>query len=291
MYQIYGGFLKKLSAVFFQLHNNQKGFLLISVIFIMLLMAVSIFSINYYSSTQIRMASNQTDSVQTGYDLKAIIEQSVWKLTDNLFWRTSPGDLPDPPYDTSYTHIVRNAGPYDDPTDPLFDYRDAVTIQVTPNGASQSLQRSFRYYTKTLSGLSLDHPEKITMTPSGNLLIADKLHHKVIQVNPADTSAINVIAGTGSSGEDLDPGEYDLYYGSNRPRLDSPQAAIYDPSDTSYYIADTQITASYGEITGGWGGGSSYIMSEQVPPDTAVMGGNHGTPDLMSLRMLSGILL
>jgi NHL repeat len=224
--------------------NSQKGFLLISIIFIMLMMAVSIFSINYYSVTQIRMSSNHTDSIQTGYDLKAIVEESLWELTKNPFWRTNVAGEDTIYNGTTYERKALNAnddGLFEGTAPPaLDDYEDAVTIQVTPKGSDQPFQRSFRYYAFELSGLSVNDPERISMTPSGNLLIADRDHHKIIHVNP-DTSAITVIAGTGSAGEDLPPGPGDRwYYGSNRPRLDTPRAAIYDPSDNSFYIADTK---------------------------------------------------
>ncbi len=93
----------------FLILNNQKGFLLISIIFIMLLLAVTIFSINYYSVTQIRIAGNNAASLQTSYDLKAIVEQSVWKLTDNPFWRTIEVGEDTVFNGTTYTRIVRNA--------------------------------------------------------------------------------------------------------------------------------------------------------------------------------------
>jgi len=215
--------------------KNQKGFLLISIIFIMLLLAVSIFSINYYSITQIRIASNHAGSIQTDYDLNAIVEESVWKLTDNPFWRTIEAGEDIVFNGTTYTRIVRNAdtAPFNYPS----SFDDAVTVQVTPKGSSQSFQRSFRYYTFELSGISgeLDHPERIAMTPTGDLLIADKNNHKVIQVDP-DTSAITIIAGTGTSGK----GDAGWYSGSDRPGLDSPQSICTNPSGVSYYIADTK---------------------------------------------------
>jgi len=203
--------------------KNQKGFLLISIIFIMLLMAVSIFSINYYSVTQIRMASNQIDSVQTGYDMKAIIEDSVWRLTDNLFWRTDEdGEFPDPPYDTNYTRIVRNAS--DTPFNYPSDYSDAVTIQVIPKGASLSFpfQRSFRYYASIFAGtdLILNEPRSIFKDSSGNLYIASTKHHKIYKV---DTSGnVSIIAGTGDGGDTGDGGAATL------ARLNEPSDVYKD---------------------------------------------------------------
>ena len=241
--------------------NNQKGFILISVILIMLLMAATVFSINYYSATQLRMASNQSFSVRTSYDLKAIVEQSDWKLTDNLFWRTVEAGEDYTFNGTTYTRIVRNAdtAPFNYPS----DYSDAVTIQVTSKGATQSFQRSFRYYVKEISGLSLNNPSRISMDSSGNLLIADTGNHRVLKVNP-DTSAVTIIAGTGSKGYDGDGS----FTPSFLPRLDNPQSIcenVSGPSsdNISYYIADSgndrirEINLTTNIITTVAGGGSA----------------------------------
>ncbi|MBT7261133.1 MAG: hypothetical protein HN888_08455, partial [Desulfobacula sp.] len=183
------------------MQNNQKGFLLISMIFIMLLMAVSIFSINYYSTTQIRIASNHAGSIQTGYDLNAVSEHSLWKLTDNLLWRTIETGEDYTFNGTTYTRIVRNAdtAPFNYPS----SFDDAVTIQVIPKGASLSFpfQRSFRYYISIFAGtdLILNEPRSIFKDLSGNLYIASTKHHKVYKV---DTSGIvSIIAGTGDGGD------------------------------------------------------------------------------------------
>ncbi|MBU0465896.1 MAG: hypothetical protein KKD21_15810 [Proteobacteria bacterium] len=211
--------------------KNQKGFLLISIIFIMLLMAVSIFSINYYSVTQIRMASNQIDSVQTGYDLNAIIEQSVWKLTDNLFWRTVVAGEDYTFNGTTYTRIARNANtaPFNYPS----DFDDAVTIQVTPKGASQSLQRSFRYYAKKLVGIDIEieDPRGMYKDSSGNLFIADAKRHKIYRVDVSGD--ITTFAGTGAAGNSGDGGLATL------ARLNEPRD-VYKSSTGSVYIADAK---------------------------------------------------
>jgi len=221
--------------------KNQKGFLLINIIFIMLLMAVSIFSINYYSTTQIQIASNHADSLQTGYDLNAVSEHSLWKLTKNLFWRTDAAGEDTTYNGTIYERIALNANDdalFEGGTAPssLDDYDDAVTVRVTPKGSDQHFQRSFRYYASELelSGYSLNHPERIFMMPTGKLLIADKDNFRVIEVDP-DTSAVTIIAGTGSKGDD---GE-GWYYGSDRPELDKPKSMCTTPSGSTYYIADT----------------------------------------------------
>lgn len=186
-------------------------------------MAVTVISINYYSITQLRMAANHTDSIQIGYDMKAIVQEAVWKLTKNLFWRTSDSSSIYPTYNRSVQNSV------------VTGYTDAVTITTSPPGATQSFQRSFRYYIKEIPGLSLDKPEKIFMHPSGDILIADSENHKILRVNP-ETSAVTTIAGTGSSGNTKSgPGDF-----SELPKLDTPNGISTDPTGEYYYIADTE---------------------------------------------------
>jgi len=228
----------------FLILNNQKGFLLISIIFIMLLMAVSIFSINYYSTTQIRIASNHASSIQTSYDLNSIVEESLWELTDNpLLWRQNPVEniitFTRNGVDYDYTRIVSDAGPYDDPTDPLYSYRDAVAIQVTPKGASQSLQRSFRYYTQKLE-INLDVPGKISMDTLGDLLIADSGHHEVLKRDLKALSTETIAGRTGKIAGDLSSSTSWFWFWS-LPKLNNPAGVCTTLSDTNkiYYIAES----------------------------------------------------
>lgn len=214
--------------------NNQKGFLLIGIIFIMLLMVVTSISINYYAATQLRMAANQVASIRTGYEMKALVEQAVWKLTNTLFWRTSEAGEAVVFNNTPYTRIVRsrNTPPFT-PGFNYTNYADAVTIQVIPQGATQKFQRSFRYYISKISGLSLNVPGKISMDSLGNLLIANSKNNRVIQVNP-QTSAITVIAGTLTAGYNGDGS-----LGTLR-QLNEPGSICTDATGTYYFIADTK---------------------------------------------------
>lgn len=256
------------------MQNNQKGFLLISIIFIMLLMAVSIFSINYYSTTQLRMASNHTSSVQTSYDLKAVVEQSLWELTKDLFWRTDAAGE-DYPGNTSYTRIVRNSNtaPFNYPS----DYDDAVTIQVTPKGSDQSFQKSFRYYAKGFAGTGssgssgdggaatsagLNKPSGIYLAPSGILYIADRSNNKIRKVDTSGT--ISTFAGTGSGGFSGDEGA------ATSAKLNKPYGIYLSPSGNAY-IADTmnhrirRVDKTSGIITTFAGKNSSGYDSDGGP--------------------------
>ena len=61
--------------------SNQEGFLLVSMMFLMILLAVTIFSINYYSTTQQQMAANQELSMQKDFDRYAVLQESLWQLS------------------------------------------------------------------------------------------------------------------------------------------------------------------------------------------------------------------
>ena len=211
--------------------KNQKGFLLISIIFIMLLMAVSIFSINYYSTTQTRIASNHAGSIQTRYDLNAIVEDSVWKLTDNPFWRTIEAGEDIVFNGTTYTRIVRNAdtAPFNYPS----SFDDAVTVQVAPKGSSQSFQKSLRYYAQNFVGIDVDlnEPQGFFMDTLGNLYIANTKKHNILKVDTYGD--VSIIAGTGSSGSTGDGGP------ATSAKLDAPRG-VYKDSSGNIYIADTK---------------------------------------------------
>jgi len=210
--------------------SNQKGFLLISIIFVMLLMAVSIFSINYYTTTQIQIAANHAGSLQTGYDLNAVSQHSLWKLTDDLFWRTSDTGEDYTYNGTAYTRIVRNAdtAPFNYPS----GFDDAVTLQVTPKGSSQSFERSFRYYASDFVGIDVDlnDPHAIFKDSSGNLFIANTNNHEILKVD--SYGVISRIAGTGSGGDTGDGGL------ATEAKLKKPRG-VYADSFGEIYIADT----------------------------------------------------
>ena len=69
-------------------HNNEKGFLLINMLFMMVLLAVTAITLNRRAAMQSRMVSNQISSVQTALGQSAVTEQSIWELTKDPMWRT-----------------------------------------------------------------------------------------------------------------------------------------------------------------------------------------------------------
>ena len=71
---------------------NDKGFIVITMLLLLLLLAGMAFMVNSRSGLQARMAGNQTGSMQTYYSQLAVIEQSNWKLMQDPFWRVPSGE-------------------------------------------------------------------------------------------------------------------------------------------------------------------------------------------------------
>ena len=58
-------------------HNNHKGYILLGMLFIMVLMAVTALGMNRRAGVQARMADNQSRAVQAGFGQLAAIEQAA----------------------------------------------------------------------------------------------------------------------------------------------------------------------------------------------------------------------
>lgn len=69
--------------------GNQEGFILISVLGFMVLMAVIAVSVNRKTGLQTRMVADRVQAVQIKQGAKALIEYTKWKLVNNPEWRTA----------------------------------------------------------------------------------------------------------------------------------------------------------------------------------------------------------
>jgi sugar lactone lactonase YvrE len=69
-------------------YNNQKGFILIGLLFTMVILAVIALSMNQRAGMQAKMAANQTRSIQANFGQLACIENGLWKLNQEPNWRT-----------------------------------------------------------------------------------------------------------------------------------------------------------------------------------------------------------
>ena len=73
------------------IRHNQKGFALVGLLCMMLLLAVTAVAINRSSGLQARRTANQTRVAQNYLGEVAAVEHSVWNLLQNPTWRTAAG--------------------------------------------------------------------------------------------------------------------------------------------------------------------------------------------------------
>jgi len=72
-----------------KVEKNDHGFVLITVLFLMLLIAVVAAGMNRRAGMGARMSANQLGSMQTYLGQRAAIEHTKWQLTQTPSWRTS----------------------------------------------------------------------------------------------------------------------------------------------------------------------------------------------------------
>jgi len=259
--------------------KNEKGFLLISIIFMMLLLAVTIFSINYYSSTQMRMAKNHENALKTDFELRGIVEASVWELTKDIFLRPSEEIYPFNGID--YKWSVKNSE--------IQGYTDAVTIEVSPADLPNSVpvEKSFRYFAlDALAGFDdvnpaddgnmFKNPGKIFMDSSGeNILIADTENHRIRKIQLSSSSVITIAGIAGEDGDCYNEEDCRDNWPATEAYLDSPEGVCKDSvgnvyiADTGHHVirkvdVDSKIITTFAGIMG-----SSGYSDEIVPADSA----------------------
>ncbi len=245
--------------------DKQKGFILLGVLFMMVLMAVTAIGMNRRAGMQVRMAANQTRAVQAGFGQLAALEHAAWELMQNPAWRTDPAGEDYFFSGVTYTRKALDSS--------IAGYTDAVTITVTAPGGLKTITTSFRVdlvsnpdifiadtnncrirkvdgsgtTITTVAGngtfgysgdggaateAELDTPKGVAVDASENIYIADTNNHRIRKVDAASPYNINTIAGTGSKGDSGDGGP-------------ATEAQIYNPNDVyvdssgNIYIADT----------------------------------------------------
>jgi sugar lactone lactonase YvrE len=210
--------------------RKEKGFILVIMLSLLLLLAVTAMSLNVKSGMQTKMAANQSDDTQVYFDQLAAIEQSVWKLTGDPSWRVPlPAGENYTYHDRTYIRTVANSAIFS-PN----DYRDVVTISVrTPTAPTSGnkflVNKSFRYNIDT--PFLIRTPRQVCLDSAGNIFFADSVNHSIWKID-ALTSAIIRVAGTGKSGFSGDGGQ------ATQARLNSPHG-VWADSLGNVYIADT----------------------------------------------------
>jgi streptogramin lyase len=187
------------------LHKGDRGYILLMVVVMMLVMAVMAFGMNRRAGMRAKMAANQTRSSQTHLGQIAALEEAAWTLNRNPTWRTSGAGEDYFFSGIKYKRTVLDAS----------GYSDVVTVTVsTPEGLKQ-LSTSFRLIPQTVI----------------SYLIADSENHRIRRVDTA-TGLITTFAGTGSSGNSGEDGP------AISARLNKPRGVFADQSG-NVFIADT----------------------------------------------------
>ena len=213
-------------------HKNDRGYVLIVVVLMMLVMAVMAAGMNRRAGMQARVTANQTRNSQVRLGQMAALEQAAWTLSRNPAWRTSSAGE-----DYEFDGITYNRKVVDAS---INGFNDVVTVMVTaPGGGIKAFTTSFRLV-----------PQRRIL-----YLIADTENHVIRRVDTT-TGLIDTIVGTGYSG----------YTGDNGPaveaRLNKPRGVFVDSLE-NIYIADTEnhiirkVDATTRQITTVAGNGSS----------------------------------
>jgi streptogramin lyase len=204
-------------------HMGDRGYILLMVVVMMLVMAVMAFGMNRRAGMRAKMAANQTRSSQTHLGQIAALEEAAWTLNRNPAWRTSSAGVNYDFAGITYNLTVLDAS--------LAGYSDVVNVTVTAPGGLKKLSSSFLVFTPTVT----------------YYLIADTDNHSIRRVDTS-TGIITTFAGTGSSGYSGDGGPA-VSAKFNKPR------GIFADEAGHIYIADTDnhrvrmVDAATGIIT------------------------------------------
>ncbi|MBE0556492.1 MAG: hypothetical protein IH628_04585, partial [Proteobacteria bacterium] len=202
--------------------RQERGFILVILLSLLLLLAVTAMSLNFKSGMQARMAANRTVDAQTYLDQLAVIEQSLWKLTGDLSWRVPAGE------NYAYqgrTYSRRVFGPDKDTYPALASYADTVIISARAPNATTAVNKSFRYHIET--PFLIRKPRQVHVDGAGTIFFADYDNHAVWKIDAA-TGAIIRVAGRGTSGSGGDGGP------ATEAELNNPRGVCTDPFGSVY---------------------------------------------------------
>ncbi|MGD8372353.1 MAG: hypothetical protein PVF76_03460 [Syntrophobacterales bacterium] len=188
--------------------NQDNGYILLIVLFMMLLLAVAALGMNRQAALQEQMAANQTQAVQFSLGQLAVLEKAAWSLTRSPTWRTSPSGENIDFNGITYTVKVQNSI--------IAGYGDVVTITVEAPGGLKQVSMSFRVQVEK------------------SIYIADTFNHRIRKIyeNDQGDMIVTTVAGTGYYGYTGDGGL------ATWARLYYPFGVATDRSG-NIYIADT----------------------------------------------------
>ena len=211
---------------------KDKGFILLGMLFVMVLMAITALALNRRAGLQAKMAANQTRSTQIYLGQLASVQEATWQLTKHPYWWQTTESGQDYAYNgTAYSRIVTKAR--DILPDLPSSYDDVIIVSVNAKGADTPLRSFLRYYINPpLQGpTEALQPHQVCRDQSDNLYFADPFTHRVYK-RDATTGQTIAVAGDGTSG----------YSGNGGPatqaKLNSPNGVAVD-LQKNIYIADT----------------------------------------------------
>ena len=222
------------------LRGNEKGFALLGVLCVLVLLAVTALVMSQRAGLQSQMAANQTQAVQNHLGQVAAVEHAVSTLLQDPTWRTSLSGENYTFEGVTYNRKVLNTG--------SIGCSRILTVTITPPGGLRSIEASFLWHAQTL-------------------YIADTENSRVRKVDPA-TQIIYNVAGTGTDGYSGDGGP------ATSARLRKARGAATDAS-CNLFIADTdnhvirKVDSATGIISTAAGTGSSGYWGDGLPATMA----------------------
>jgi hypothetical protein len=200
---------------------KDRGFILIGMFFMLVLMAVTALALNRRAGLQNQMASNQSKVVQTHLGQESALEQALWKLTKDPCWRTNTSGE-----DYTYDVITYNRKVL---ASLIAGYTDCIGISATAPGGAKPLYSSFRYYLGEL--YYPVRPNQVCCDSWNDIYLADSGNHSIFKVD-GSSGAMTRVAGNGTSGFSGDGGP------AIDAQLNSPVGVGLGPLG-EIYIADT----------------------------------------------------
>jgi len=184
--------------------SNNKGFISVGVVVLMLTLAAVALELSDRSGTRLNTAALDREAIRAELGCRATIEYGLWQLTQNPSWRTA---FPGQAYayaGTTYTLKVLDCT--------LAGYEDSVMITASAAGATR------------VTGVGV-------RLVSNDLIISDTQNHRIRQLD-LGTGIIKTIAGNGTAGDGGNGGP------ATAASLNAPHDACVN-SKGEIYIADT----------------------------------------------------
>jgi hypothetical protein len=211
---------------------NNRGFALITLVFLMLVVAIMAIAVNRRAAMRVRMASNQAFAVGRSAAGDAVLERGLWQLTVDPCYRTAvTGEVFR--YDGA-DYLLRILSAPEFNTNGPAGYDDAVVVDCRDAESNALSRAAYRYQldTEPLHGSpAIKKPNQVAMDTAGNLYIADTDRHRIRKVTPDGT--MSTVAGTGDSGHDGNDGM------AVHARLHSPEGVAV-AANGDLFIADTK---------------------------------------------------